>query len=97
MNKYMPLDGVMFSVVGRISSKLINMVKEVCSVVVIGDHTLPLPVENLYESKETLGFDRIAACIGAHYLYPDKDLLVIDAGTALTFDVINKEGQYLGG
>lgn len=97
IEKYKPLDGVIFSVVGKISSKLINKIKETCSLVLIGDHNLPLPVENLYESKETLGFDRIAACIGANFLFPDKDLLVIDAGTAITFDVINKSGQYLGG
>lgn len=97
IKKYKPLDGVIFSVVGEISSKLISHIKEYCSIVLMGDYLLPVPVENLYESKETLGFDRIAACIGANYLYPNKDVLVIDAGTAITYDIINRNAQYLGG
>lgn len=61
------------------------------------NHETPLPVENMYLSKETLGHDRIAAAVGANYLYRDKNLLVIDAGTALTYDFINDKNQYLGG
>lgn len=57
----------------------------------------PLPVENCYETKETLGKDRIAAVIGAYHLYPKTNVLVIDAGTAITYDLINEKGQYLGG
>lgn len=61
------------------------------------DHSMPLPIENLYETKETLGNDRLAAVIGANSLYPKDDVLVIDAGTAITYDLINMKGQYLGG
>ncbi|MGZ2371247.1 type III pantothenate kinase [Ancylomarina sp. YFZ004] len=61
------------------------------------DQNTPTPLENLYESKETLGYDRLAACVGANTLYPNVNLLVIDAGTAITFDFVNNENQYLGG
>lgn len=61
------------------------------------DSSTPLPVENLYESRETLGKDRIAAVVGAFDLFPGENLLVIDAGTAITFDIINEKGQFLGG
>ena len=61
------------------------------------DSETPLPIENLYETKETLGKDRLAAVVGAFDLYPNTNVLVIDAGTAITFDIINEKGQYLGG
>lgn len=57
----------------------------------------PLPVRNNYMTPETLGNDRIAAVVGANYLYPDSDLLVIDAGSAITYDFINRKGEYMGG
>jgi type III pantothenate kinase len=56
-----------------------------------------LPVENLYKTKETLGLDRLAAAIGANLIFPESDILVIDAGTAITFDFIDKNKRFLGG
>jgi type III pantothenate kinase len=61
------------------------------------DAATPLPVENCYLSKETLGKDRIAAAVGAFHLYPNKNVLIIDAGTAITYDLLNNKNQYLGG
>ena len=61
------------------------------------DATTPLPIENCYQTKETLGKDRIAAVVGAYDLYPDTNILVIDAGTAITYDILTAEGKYLGG
>ncbi len=57
----------------------------------------PLPIENLYLSKNTLGKDRLAAAAGAAHLYPGANVLIIDAGTAITYDLINDRKQYLGG
>ncbi|WP_321368855.1 type III pantothenate kinase [uncultured Draconibacterium sp.] len=62
----------------------------------LGPTTL-LPVENCYETKETLGKDRIAAVVGAYHLYPNENVLVIDAGTAITYDLLTAAGKYLGG
>ena len=56
-----------------------------------------LPIENCYETKESLGKDRLASVVGANYLYPGIDLLIIDAGTAIKYDFINHKSQYLGG
>lgn len=44
-----------------------------------------------------IGSDRVAADIGARSIRPKQTLLVIDAGTCLTFDVIAKDGTILGG
>jgi type III pantothenate kinase len=57
----------------------------------------PLPIVNCYESKDTLGKDRIAAVVGAFHLYPQTNVLVIDAGTAITYDLVTADGKYLGG
>ncbi|MDR1864532.1 MAG: type III pantothenate kinase [Bacteroidales bacterium] len=57
----------------------------------------PIPVRNLYRTPDTLGKDRLAAVVGAYSLYPGKNVLVIDAGTALTFDFLDDTGNYRGG
>ena len=44
-----------------------------------------------------LGADRVAADIGARSIRPNQTLLIIDAGTCLTFDVIAKDGSIVGG
>lgn len=61
------------------------------------DENTPLPIGNLYKTPKTLGKDRIAVCVGANYLSPDRNLLVIDAGTAITYDVVNAQNNYVGG
>jgi type III pantothenate kinase len=59
-------------------------------------HTI-LPVRNCYKTPETLGKDRLAAAVGANFLYPGKNVLIIDAGTALTFDLVNEDAEFRGG
>ena len=61
------------------------------------NHQTPLPVVNLYETPETLGYDRMAAVVGANEQFPDKDILVVDAGTCITYEFIDSKGQYHGG
>jgi type III pantothenate kinase len=50
-----------------------------------------------YRNPLEVGPDRIANAIGATHLYPDRHLIVIDFGTATTFDVVRAGGDYLGG
>lgn len=50
-----------------------------------------------YHNPLEVGSDRIANSIAATHLYPDKNLIVIDFGTAITFCVISKQKEYLGG
>lgn len=56
-----------------------------------------IPIENKYSTPETLGKDRLAAIVGAAWLKPGSDILVIDAGTAITYDFIDSNRNYLGG
>jgi type III pantothenate kinase len=59
-------------------------------------HTTAIPIHNQYKSPETLGMDRLAAAVGA-YMEVKKDVLIIDMGTAITYDFVDKEGNYRGG
>jgi type III pantothenate kinase len=65
--------------------------------VIVFDEKTPVPVVNMYETPETLGKDRLAGIVGANNIYPAKNVLVVDAGTAMTFDLIDEHSQYLGG
>lgn len=56
-----------------------------------------VPVKNLYLSPETLGQDRLAAAVGAAVVLPGRNVLVVDFGTAITFDLVTAGGEYAGG
>lgn len=56
----------------------------------------PLPIGIDYAPPASLGADRIAAACGASAIYPGADILVIDAGTAITTDVV-AGGCFRGG
>ncbi len=55
------------------------------------------PVTNQYDTKETLGLDRLAGVVGGNQLFPNCNVLAIDAGTCITYDVVNKKNEYQGG
>ena len=57
----------------------------------------PLPITNCYETPNSLGNDRIALAVGATANFPNNNVLVIDAGTCITYDFINSKKEYLGG
>jgi type III pantothenate kinase len=57
----------------------------------------PIPIKNLYATPETLGKDRLAGVIGAASIFPNSDILVIDAGTCITYDWLTPSNEYLGG
>jgi type III pantothenate kinase len=61
------------------------------------DHTTPVPIKNLYGTPETLGYDRLAAAVGANAVYPGENVLIVDFGTAITYDVVTAAGEFLGG
>lgn len=50
-----------------------------------------------YENPHEVGADRISNAIAAVHKYPDKNIIVIDLGTATTFDAITADKTYLGG
>lgn len=58
---------------------------------------LPNGIINKYKSPNTLGLDRLAGILGAKSLFPNRNCMVIDAGTCITYDAIDKNGVYEGG
>jgi type III pantothenate kinase len=59
--------------------------------------TTPVPLRNTYATLHTLGADRLAGAVGAATLQPGRNTLIIDAGTALKFDLVTADGTYHGG
>ncbi|BAX80632.1 type III pantothenate kinase [Labilibaculum antarcticum] len=97
ITKHENICNVIISSVRKYPRELISALKLKCKTVLFFNSEIQTPLENLYESKSTLGYDRLAACTGAHGLHEGKNILIIDAGTAITFDFVNEKGQYLGG
>lgn len=62
----------------------------------LDEYTL-LPIQNNYETPETLGNDRLAGVCAAQSLFPGENVLIIDAGTCITMDLIERDGTYSGG
>src|SRR5688500_15491654 len=60
-------------------------------------HSTPLPREIIYATPETLGRDRMASACGAHILFPEKNCLIVDAGTCVTMDLLLARGIFVGG
>ncbi|MFA0961613.1 type III pantothenate kinase [Roseivirga sp. BDSF3-8] len=65
--------------------------------VIYFDHTTPIPLTVAYRTPHTLGLDRLAAACGAATLHPAENSLVIDAGTSITYEIVEKGRVYLGG
>jgi type III pantothenate kinase len=62
------------------------------------NHNTPLPIINRYKTKTTLGYDRIAVSVGAYSMFNrNNNVLVVDAGTCIKYDFVNKKGEYMGG
>lgn len=58
---------------------------------------LSFPFKNLYETPNTLGIDRMVLACGATIQFPNKNRLIIDAGTCITYDFVDEHNNYLGG
>ncbi|WP_139956301.1 type III pantothenate kinase [Flavicella sediminum] len=84
------------SSVGALTKKIAAILKNVSAVVWLNSQT-KVPFINSYKTPITLGVDRIALMSAASFLFPNKNVLVIDAGTCITFDILSETNNYLGG
>ena len=87
--------GILSSVIFH-PAELEVILSALCPLLILDENT-PLPVRNAYKTTGTLGKDRIAAAIGGHSIFPVTDLLVVVAGSCLTYDFITAGGLYQGG
>ncbi|HEY0771802.1 MAG TPA: type III pantothenate kinase [Sphingobacteriaceae bacterium] len=89
------VDAILISSVKEDPEKILAQSKAEKKFVLTPD--LPLPIQNKYATPRTLGMDRIASACGAWALFPRENSLSIDAGTCITYEVLDKNGNYRGG
>lgn len=94
--KYTLIERAIISSVGKLKKKDIISISKYFDLMVLDSNT-NLPFKNLYKTPKTLGVDRIALVCGSVRKYFDKNVLIIDAGTCVTYDFINSDNEYLGG
>ena len=58
---------------------------------------VPVPLGNAYRTPRTLGSDRLAAAVAANGMYPDRNVLIVDFGTAVTVDLVTADNTFRGG
>ena len=97
MREFPDTGNVILSTVASMNPLLNTYLKRAFSYFLELNVQTSVPIRNNYLTPGTLGLDRLAAAIGARVLFPDKDLLVIDAGTAVTYDMVEGNGTFAGG
>lgn len=95
-NKHQHIHNLIYSASGKTDLKLVDLFHENFNTFAF-THQTKLPFHNTYETPKTLGLDRLALVAAAHYLYSKQNVLVVDAGTCITYDILTHEGIYLGG
>lgn len=93
---YPRINHAIISSVGKPGHKEKDIVSLFCRVHILS-RTSKVPFKNSYATPGTLGMDRIALATAAFYQYPRRNALVIDAGTCITYDMVNDAGEYIGG
>ena len=95
-SKYL-IDSVLLCSVIAISEEIENYLKSNFTYYLRLSSDTPLPIKNNYSTPKTLGLDRIAAAVGANMLKPNSPLFIIDMGTAITYDFVNENNEFVGG
>jgi len=94
--KYPKIKYAIYSSVGKLDDEVLNTLQKHVATQII-NHTIKLPFTNNYTTPKTLGIDRMVLAAGATLKYPKQNRLVIDVGTCVTYDFIDRENYYLGG
>lgn len=95
IQKY-PIKHVIISSVGDFKDEFIDFFDPSVKVCTLTRHT-KIPVSNEYKTPKTMGVDRIALIAAAVHKFPNTSVLVIDAGSCITYDFVNDKKQYFGG
>jgi len=93
---YPSIGWAIVSTVGFLDDKDVVALSIFCKVHVL-NHDSKIPFKNSYATPYSLGVDRIALATAAFYHNPTANTLVIDAGSCVTYDMVNDYGEYLGG
>lgn len=95
--KNSPISSVMLCSVRAENTEITSWLTQNCTTFFAFSTEINLPIRIAYSTPNTLGKDRLAAVIGAWHCFPQRNTLVIDAGTCIKYDIITAEGVYLGG
>jgi len=95
--KEFPVQYAMISQVGKPVKGVKNFFRQKNIPLYFVQARMKLPFEIAYQSPETIGADRLGLVAGAWSKTPGKNLLIIDAGTCITYDFIDKNAVYHGG
>jgi len=90
------LKKAIISSVGHLTIEQIEVIKADLNVIELTS-ALKFPFKNAYQTPKTLGVDRIALVCASVNQYSNKNVLIIDAGTCITYDFVTVENHYLGG
>ncbi|WP_353887414.1 type III pantothenate kinase [uncultured Spirosoma sp.] len=90
-------DQVIVSSTSRSEASIRQELARLTDTLYVFDNRMPVPIQNGYETPQTLGADRLAAAVGATALFPDRACLVLDLGTCLTADLVDDTGTFRGG
>ncbi|MFK7782800.1 type III pantothenate kinase, partial [Psychroserpens sp.] len=94
--KYPIISKGIISSVGKLNSHHVQSVKNEIHLLILDSET-KLPFKNSYKTPKTLGVDRIALVCASVRQCSDNNVLIIDAGTCITYDFITDKNEYLGG
>ena len=94
--EYKEMSKAIISSVGKLKHADIKYLQERFDVITL-DTTIKVPFINRYETPKTLGMDRVALVSASVQQYPKANVLIIDAGTCITYDFVSKGNEYLGG
>ena len=90
------IENSIISSVTSFSDNVIEEIKKRLNPLILSAET-KVPFINNYETPKTLGIDRVALAAAAVNQFPNQNVLVIDAGTCITYEYVNKDKEYLGG
>ncbi len=82
--------------VSKMTRSLADVFEENLELLLVDQNT-KFPIKIKYKTPQTLGTDRIANAVAAAKLYPNKNVLVIDFGTCIKYDIITEKGKFIGG
>lgn len=91
------VDAAIFSTVTTPDPEALSLLRQRVHCFVHFDHTSQIPVRIGYHTPHTLGLDRIAAVVGASMECPGRPVLIVDAGTCVTYDLLTADGTFVGG
>ncbi len=94
--RYPSISHAIIASVGELDKKDSDMLSLLCKVH-MATPSSNVPFKNSYATPQTLGIDRIALAAAAFYHNQGGNTLVIDAGTCITYDLVNDFDEYLGG